>query len=77
MNDKNRAIEAIKSGLVLYTRFDPHFGGYIKAYRRDATSPTGVMLLGGFSEASWNEAVKELGVSNNGNYCPLSPTERW
>ncbi len=66
------ATEMAASGKVAYTRFDPRFGGTVRVYGRVASSPTGVLMIGAYSEKEWNEATAG---TRNGNLCPLSPTE--
>lgn len=58
-----------------HTRFRP-FGsnGYVTAYKRDATSPSGVLAVCSLDEKRFNELVYPK-VRNRAGGSPLSPTE--
>lgn len=57
------AIDVIASGKVAYARYNPSFlGAYITVYRKEAASPSGIMLIRGFKAAVWEEAIKVSGA---------------
>lgn len=59
------AIDVIASKQIAYCRYATSFGGYVCAYRRDPTSPTGVVLIRGFKTGVWDEAIKITGAVIN------------
>jgi hypothetical protein len=65
-------IDSIDLNTVFRARFDPRFSpGHYHLYKRDTTSPSGVMLIGSVT------ATPEFdNILAKRNISPLSPTER-
>lgn len=63
-------LEALDLSDVAYLRYNPRFGGRYLAYRRDASSPTGVFNFDAFP------ATKEIDAVIDRRHIPtMSPTE--
>ncbi len=69
--------EALLSGAVILTRYQPNFGGRVLAYRHDDTSPSGKMLLAACSYDEFCVIENELRAAGlmSSSLSPLSPTE--
>ncbi len=69
--------EALASGTIIHTRFRPFStnpgGGYVCAYRKDSTSPSGKMLACSCNAADFDALMLEGKTSSS--LSPLSPTE--
>lgn len=69
------------SGELAHTRFRPFStldgGGYVTLYRREPTSPTGVLAAASISAAEFDRIFDELRAEGliSSSLAPLSPTE--
>lgn len=64
-------LQALDASTVQHARYNERFGGRYLFYKRDTTSPTGVMLIGGVGATREIDALLRVkGIS------PLSPTEQ-